>query len=247
MYIFFKNKQSGGAAFFYFLWSCLKTFTMLKINIRLIFLLFSIWMVAQSTTCGRPRPFSNCPSVNVDSIYLNMSVTNNAATFTLADSIKLFSKISDTITPVMSSGFITPIGSLATGLQMYKVVPAGSGYQLNFANVEFNVNIQNGTFYYGQGYNLLYNRMQPYNTLQFSLKPGATGLYIAVLGNFYSNFRNPNDECVSFQSSFRFKSAEQNLQYWNNLNGATSLSIGAGGGGFVINKNDKNYFFIKII
>ena len=220
---------------------------MLKINLRLAFLLFSIWMVAQSTTCGRPRYNSNCPSLSMDSVYLNMSVTNAATTFTLADTIKVFSKISDTISPAMSSGFIYPLNSLGASLQLYKVVPAGSGYQLNFANVEFNVLLQTGTFQYTQGYYFSFNRMQPYNTLQFSLKPGSTGLYIVLVNNSYTYIRNPNDNCVSFQSSFRFKSNEQNLQYWNTLGGANSLSLAAGGGGYVINKNDKNYFFIKVI
>ena len=220
---------------------------MLKLNIRIIFLLFSVWIVAQSVTCGRPRPYSDCPTVNTDSIYLNMNVTNQVATFTLTDTIKVFSKISDTVSPVISSSFVNDFGTLSANLQMYKVVPVGSGYQLNFANVEFNVLLQNGTFQYGQGYNFLYNRMQPYNSLQFSLKPGATGLYVAVV-NFTSYYiRNPKDYCVSFQSSFRFKSTEQNLQYWNTLGGATSLSLNAGGGGFLVNKNDKNYFFVKII
>ena len=219
---------------------------MLKLNVRLVLLLFSVWMLAQSVTCGRPRSYSNCATLNTDSIYLNMAVTNTAASFTLADTIKVFSKISDTISPVISSGFINPLNSFYASLQMYKVVPVGSGYQLNFANVEFNVLLQVGTYQYTQGYNFLYNRMQPYNTLQFALKPGNTGLYIAVVNNSYSYIRNPNDECVSYQSTFKFKSTEQNLQYWNTLGGANSISLGAGGGGFTISKNDKNYFFIRI-
>ena len=247
VYIFFKNKQSGGAAFVYFYWSYMKTFTMLKINIRLIFLLFCIWITTQSIDCRRSRLYDNCATIKSDSVYFNMSVTNQAVTFTLADTIKVFSKISDTISPIMSSSFVYPLNTLSTSFQLYKVVAIGSGYQLNFANVEFNVLLQTGTFQFGQGYNFLFNRLQPFNTLQFVIKPGVTGLYVAVI-DFNSYFiRNPNEACVSYLTSFKFKSTEQNLQYWNTLGGATTLTLAASGGSSSINKNDKNYFFIKVI
>lgn len=180
-----------------------------------------------------------------------MDVLNQATTFTLADSIKVYSKISDTITPVISSGFIYPMPSLNAQVQVYKVVLINGGYQLNYANVEFNMNVQTGTIqaYAGLGYNFLYSRIQPTNELQFSLKPGVVGLYVIVVNkNYYETYiRNPNDDCVSFTNAVSFAPAKQNLQYWNTLGGITALNLANSNGNISINKNDKNYFFVKII
>ena len=209
-------------------------------------------MVAQSTTCGRPNPYNNCGTYKNDSVYLNMAVTNQAATFTLADTIKVFSKISDTISPIMSSGFVYPLSSVVANVLIYKLVPVGNSYQLNYANIEFNVQVQTGLFQNSQylGYNLLFNRNQPFNNLQFTLKPGVPGLYVVVVNksdyDYGATIRNPNDNCVNFKNIFRFKDAEQNLQYWNTL-GLTTLTLSSSSNYIVVSKNDKNYFFIKVI
>jgi hypothetical protein len=224
---------------------------MKKLNVAVFFLLCTIWITTQSVNCRRPIPYQNCGQYKQDSIYFKMDVTNQAATFTLADSIKLYSKISDTIAPLITSSFIYPMQSINALVQVYKVVLSGSSYQLNYANIEFNMNVQIGTIqaYQGLGYNILYNRNQPTNELQFSLKPGVPGLYAVVINkNYYETYiRNPNDDCVSYTNTIAINAAKQNLQYWNTLGGATSLSLANSGGNISINKNDKNYFFIKII
>jgi hypothetical protein len=224
---------------------------MRRLNFASIFILASIWIALQSTTCRRPIPYNNCGQYKLDSVYFKMDVTNQAATFTLADSINVYSRISDTVTPVISSGFIYPMQSINALVQVYKVVSSGGSYQLNFANIEFNMNVQIGTIqaYQGLGYNILYNRNQPTNELQFSLKPGVPGLYVVAINkNYYETYiRNPNDDCVSYTNNIAINAAKQNLQYWNTLGGATSLNLANSGGNISINKNDKNYFFVKII
>lgn len=223
---------------------------MKKNNVITVFILFTIWITTQSVDCRRPRPYDACGDFKRDTVLFKMDVINQAATFTLADTIKVYSRISDTITPVISSSFIYPINSLNAVVQAYKVVPSGSTFQLNYANIEFNINLQIGTFqqYQTVGYNLLYSRNQPTNELQFSLKPGVVGLYVVVVDkNYYATYiRNPNDNCISFQTTPYFNPAKQNLQYWNTL-GLTTLSLGSSNGNISISKNDKNYFFVKII
>jgi hypothetical protein len=225
---------------------------MKKINFIAIFALPFLWITTQSVNCRRPIPYQNCGTFKQDSIFFKTDVVNQAATFTLADTIKVFSRVSDTISPVMSSAFVNPISSLGVVIQLYKVVPVGSSYQLNFANIEFNLNVQTGTLYpyLGLGYNLLYQRIQPANELQFSLKPGVVGLYAVVLNRSYSDFasyiRNPNDNCINFSNVNYFTPAKQNLQYWNTL-GVTNLSLSSTNGNISINKGDRNYFFVKII
>lgn len=224
---------------------------MKKYNLATFILLAFIWVTTQSVNCRRPRPYENCGNYRQDSVYFKIDVSNQAATFTLADSISISSRISDTIAPVMSSSFIYPLTNVGAVVQVYKVVPAGGSYQLNFANIEFNINIQTGTYqpYQGLGYNLLYTRNQPSNALQFSLKPGVVGLYVVVVNKSYNNYassiRNPNDDCVSFTNNFSFPAAKQNLQYWNTL-GLTSIALSNSNFYINVNKNDKNYFFVKI-
>ncbi len=225
---------------------------MKKYNIAIVFLLAFLWITTQSVNCRRPIINDSCSTYKNDSVYFKIDVTNQTSTFALVDTIKIYSKISDNITPLVSSGFVFPLNSLSTTVQIYKVVPIGSTYQLNYANVEFNLNIQTGTInpYQGIGYNLVYNRNQPNNELSLTLKPGVVGLYAVVFDrsyyNYDSNIRNPNDNCVSFTNVFTFNTTNQNLQYWNTL-GTSTLNLANSNGNFKINKNDKNYFFVKVI
>jgi hypothetical protein len=225
---------------------------MKKINFIAIFALPILWITTQSVNCRRPIPYQNCGTYKQDSIFYKTDVINQAATHTLSDTIKVFSRVSDTISPVMSSAFIYNLSNLGTVVQVYKVVPVGSSYQLNYANIEFNLNVQTGSFqaYQGLGYNLIYRRNQPINELQFSLKPGVVGLYAVVLNKSYNDYgsyiRNPNDDCVTYTNTNYFAPAKQNLQYWNTL-GLSSLSLASSNGSTSINKGDRNYFFVKII
>jgi hypothetical protein len=230
----------------------LKIIEMKNNNLIAILILSVIWITTQSVNCRRPIPYQNCGTYKQDSIFYKTDVINQTATFTLADTIKVFSRVSDTITPAMSSAFIYNLSNLGTVVQAYKVVPVGSSYQLNFANIEFNLNVQIGSLqaYQGLGYNLIYKRSLPINELQFSLKPGVVGLYAIVLNRSYNDygsyFRNPNDDCVTYANTNYFAPAKQNLQYWNTL-GLTTLSLASSNGSTSLNKNDRNYFFVKII
>ena len=220
---------------------------------RLYIVIILCWFISQGITCDRGRGIVNCPNFKMDTVSIPFDIVNQAAMCHIQDTIKIFSKISDTIISRSAVSFVTPVNKVFAYIQTYKVVPWGTSYGLNYANNEFNYFISTGTFQnVGQaGYNIMYERSEPYNTAALSVNPGDSGLYIFTVwleNESYGSsldFYNGNDHCTAFRGIPNIGVLKQNRQYWDSL-GVSSLTLINSGAG-PINKNDENYFFVKVV
>jgi hypothetical protein len=203
--------------------------------------------------CGRGNIYDNCPNgFQVDTIYSSLNILNNNNVYHIGDTIHFLSKVNDTINTSKGASFIYKRNGFSTSMQPYKVVNNGGLNELNYANIEFNPLITVGQFqnYPGSGFNFLYKRLQPYNTLQISFVAGRAGLYIfSIMEDGYSGanyIRKDNDFCNGYPNAFSFPISNQHSNYWDSL-GVTSISLANTGGYRVAKKGDKNYVFIKVI
>lgn len=229
----------------------MKNFSMKQSTLIIICcLLYGI--ITPAFHCGDPRPY-DCGGSETDSTTMNLLVVNPAATFHVNDSIRIFSKISDTLNGPQGRKVTTDIPYLSLKINPFKVVMNGSLAQLNYATNEFNATVETGAFenYGGTGFQVLYQRLQPHNTLAATLIPGHTGLYLIQMGlGSYSysedaNFYITTDPCTIYKGILTVPVASQQKHYWDSLSVST-LSLTSGG--FVVaDKRDKNYFFVNVI
>ncbi|MEO7523247.1 MAG: hypothetical protein ABIT58_04095 [Ferruginibacter sp.] len=225
----------------------------MKHPLKLYITVILLWFVARGSMCGGPR-LENCGDYISDTTLLSARITNPAPVNHVLDTVNIFSRISDTLHALSGTTLITDINMLGINLQAYKVIPAGSAFVLNYANIEFNYLITKGIIQNsgGSGNAILYERTQPYNTIDISLVAGYTGLYLIKVeansgysGSGYAQFYDANNYCHSFFGEIEIPVTNQNRQYWDSL-GITTLTL-ANSVAYSINKPDKNYFFVNIL
>ncbi len=224
-------------------------------NIFFILSLSILFITTQSVNCG-PRPLpSNCEQYKNDSLLLNVSVTNPALQYHLFDTIWLTSLISDTYSPLSGTpaSFIKPTEQLFMSVQPYSINTSGTLPLLQYANIEFNpIVIEGSMSQFGyNGYNYQYRRVAPNNILRAGLVAGRTGLYLIEL-NPSSYINNPfyiyntNDFCTTYYGIASVPTNQQNSSYWTGL-GVTSVSTSAAYGSHIVSKNMRNYLIFRVV
>jgi hypothetical protein len=212
-----------------------------------------LFVMTQSFRCG--RDFPTCDNYKSDTVTLNISIVNPATEYHLYDTIWLSSVVSDTFSPLSGSpaSFTKAVDQLTLTIIPYSVNTSGSLPVLQYANIEFNPVVREGSLQTTSylGYNYLFRRVAPNNSLQPGLVAGRTGLYIVELshGLYYSNpfnVVNGNDYCTSYTGVSSIPVAQQNLGYWPGL-GVTSISMAPNYGAKTISIDNRNYFIIKVI
>ncbi len=229
----------------------------MKNSLIVMFILLFYTMVSPGFQCG-DRGHDICDRYTYDSIPLPFEVYNNDHSFHVADTINMFSIINDTFHSINGENPVLPSNNLYASIQPYKVVNVTSGPELNYANIEFNPIVSEGFFqtnpYQSSGYNFLYNRLEPYNRLAPSLIIGSPGLYLIKIGianssYFYSDYANSfsdhKNPCNQYIGKCSISSTSQQKQYWDTL-GTTVLRLANSNGQIISNKEDKNYFFVKV-
>lgn len=208
-------------------------------------------IITPAFRCGTP-PLA-CDNYENDTTVMNLTVINPAATFHVNDSIRIYSRISDTLNGHQGKKVVSDISYLSLKINPFKVFMNGSVAQMNYATNEFNATVETGAFenYGGTGFQVLYQRQQPYNTMSATLIPGHTGLYLiqTKLGNYSSpenvHFYVTGDPCTSYVGFLAIPGASQQKQYWDSLNVST-LTL-ANGSYIYTNRNDSDYFFVNVI
>lgn len=215
-------------------------------------MILSVFIFSSGFQCGE-NIVDNCPNgFQTDTIYTNLNIINNANVYHIGDSIKFYSKISDSIKPTNSAVFIYNRNVFYANFQPYKVVNTAGVNELVYANIEFNPLVNVGQFqnYPSSGYNFLYQRAQPNNILQVSFVAGKAGLYLFSLkDNSYSGanyIRRDNDYCNGYPNAFSFSEIDQHKNYWDSI-GVSSISLANTSGYKIASKAEKNYVFIKVI
>ena len=218
------------------------------LSIILVILVYAV--LTQAFQCGGRYPIDNCGVFNQDTILLTVAISNPLPTYRVNDTIKLFSKVSDTLKSKGGKTFIKELTTLYAFINTYKLAQ-GSSSQLNYANNEFNATLPIGMFqnFGGTGLQILYQRDKPFNTFSLNLIPGRVGIFlvdITTTSNGYGNYISDQaDICTSYSAGANIAVAQQQRQFWDSL-GTSSLSIGNSNYPHVV-KNHSNYFFFKII
>jgi hypothetical protein len=212
--------------------------------------LFAAMIICPAFQCAdKITPY--CEVYTQDTAILRFEVPENNGAFEVLDSIRILSSVSDTIKTVQGKVFLSPFSSMNANIQAYKVVTINNSSALNYANVEFNIIVNDGMLENSpsQGYTFLYRRTQPFNRLNVSFVPGFRGLYLFVFRNtsyFGLNIKEPNNDCAYYNPISFMDETRQQKQYWDSLGGISSLRL-AGSNSFVVaNKADRNYFFVRV-
>jgi len=212
-------------------------------------ILFIYILITPGFQCGDDPPL--CDTYSNDSIPLPIEITNIYQSFHVLDTIKMSSVISDTFKSKKGVDLIYPCYTMYASIQPYKVVNNGAGPELNYANIQFNPMVTEGYFQLtsNTGINFLYNRSDPYNRLKPMLVAGEAGLYLMTIGinnYYYSNmFFDSRNPCSQYFGYTNISSTEQQRQFWDSI-GTTTLRLAGSNGQVVANKQDRNYFFVKI-
>lgn len=191
-----------------------------------------------------------CDVYTLDTAILNISLPSNNGVYEVLDTVHFLSAVSDTIRSVKGKEFQSPINTLNANIQVYKVVTTNNNSILNYANIEFNPIVNDGSFENNSslGYSFLYRRISPFNRLDVSFVAGFRGLYLFVIrnsSNFGSSIKEPNNDCASYFPVCFINESQQQKQYWDSL-GISSLRLAGNNSFTVANKDDKNYFFVKV-
>lgn len=217
------------------------------------YLLLSMFIVivffSPGFQCGeRPKP---CDDYIYDSIPLPFSVIENIHSYHVYDTIQMQSFISDTFFSKKGDQLIYPTYTMYANVQPYQVVNNGSGPVLNYANIQFNPMVSLGYFQFSsnEGFNFLYQRMEPYNRLISSFVVGSPGLYlfkVAISNGYYSSsFFDSRNPCSNYFGYADITPAQQQREFWDTLN-VTTLRLAGSNDYPIINKQDVNYFFVKV-
>ncbi len=216
-------------------------------NFYIAIILF--WLITPGFQCGEPRP-QDCDHAETDTVQLSYDVLNQAAVFHVLDTIKIFTRISDTLHIQSGGQIIIPIERLGARIQAYKVDTAT--LQFDYANIDFNPILTVGTYASpGNSIYITFDRAVPYNTAGLSLVAGYEGLYLVVVditnygySEYYSQFIKDNNYCHIYQGYSSLPAVKQNEQYWDSLGTASLMQANLSS--YIIHKADKNYFFLKV-
>lgn len=219
---------------------------------RLYLGLIMCWLLCQGILCEHLNEPDNCPVFRSDTTSMPFDVVNQSTTFHLQDTIRLFSRISDSIITRKGESFVTPLNPVFAHIETYRIVPWGASYGLNYANNEFNFFANTGIFQNVAlpGYDVLFERNQPFNNLALSVAPGDSGLYLFTVWLQDANyggtldFSKGNDLCTDYLGIPVINIQKQNRQYWDSL-GITEIGL-INSTAPNINKRDENYFFVKV-
>lgn len=217
--------------------------------------LLTLFISTQSTDCHWHRNPSNCEKFKTDTVLLDVSVTNPALQYHLFDTIWLTSLLSDTYTPLSGTpvSFTRSTDQLFMSIQPYSINTSGTLPMLQYANIEFNPIVTDGSlsqFGYN-GYNYQYRRVAPNNSLRAGLVTGRTGLYLVELNpsnyvNSPFSIYNNNDYCTTYYGIASVPAAQQNSNYWTGL-GVTAISTSSAYGSHTVSKNMRNYLIFRVI
>jgi hypothetical protein len=223
-------------------------------NVILVLSLFVLFVTTQSVDCHRPIP-SSCEKYKSDSVLLAVSVTNPALQYHLFDTIWLTSFISDTYTPLSGSpvSFTRATEQLFMSIQPYSINTSGSLPLLQYANIEFNPVVTDGSlsqFGYN-GYNFQYRRLATNNSLGAGLVAGRTGLYLVELNpsSYVNNpfyIYNTTDFCTTYYGVATVPATQQNSSYWTGL-GVTAMSTSPAYGNHTVSKSMRNYLIFRVV
>jgi hypothetical protein len=221
----------------------------MKHSVPCILFVFAVMLISPAFQCAEDIS-PTCEAYTQDSAILPINVPGNNAAFNVLDTIHIISTISDTIRTVKGKEFLSPINTLNINIQVYKIITTNNNSTLNYANVEFNNIVMDGTLENSpsQGYTFLYRRQQPNNTLKVSFVPGFRGLYLFVLRNsstFGLNINEPDNKCAYYAPLAFINQSQQQTNYWDSL-GTTSLRLSGSNSFAVANKIEKNYFFVRV-
>jgi hypothetical protein len=223
-------------------------------NVFFIISLVFLFITTQSVDCRRPVP-SNCDNHKTDTVLLNVSILNPASQYHLFDTIWFNSLLNDTYSPLSGTpaSFTRVTEQLFMSIQPYSINTSGTLPVLQFANIEFNPIVIDGSLsQYGYtGYNFQYKRVAPNNNLKAGLVAGRTGLYLLELSpsTYVGNsnyFYNSNDYCTSYYGIGTIPPAQQNSSYWTGL-GVTAVSTSPAYGNHTVSNNMRNYLIFRVV
>jgi hypothetical protein len=221
----------------------------------IIFLGFTLIIVfSPGFQCGRNNRDACINGRQTDTVYTNFTISNYSNVYHIGDSIKFSCKVNDSINSSKGASFTHNRNIFSAKFQPYKVVNNSGLSQLIYANNEFNVlasigQLQNNGY---AGYDFIFQRFQPYNSLQVTFVAGRVGLYLFSLkddGNAYygTNYvQKDNDICTGYPNSFAFPVVQQQANYWDTL-GVSRITLTNASNYAVADKPEKNYAFIKVI
>lgn len=216
-----------------------------------IFLVLSLYLVfSPGFHCGETRP---CVNAGTDTVALNFTITNPSAVYHINDSVKLFSAISDSMYSIGGVNFVSAINRLNAQVVPYRITYDNTYPQLAYATNKFDPVVHTGYLQNpgAYSYDILFNRLQPYNILSTYLVPKDTGLYMIKVNlyNFASGYDfeiyNAPNMCITYKGFAEIPVLQQQRQYWNDLgiiNIASIYNLQ-----YSISKEDRNYFFIKVV
>ena len=224
----------------------------MKQTLIIIFISLFYLILAPGFLCG-PGPRGDCYNFKSDTANMQFSIMNPSAIYHVNDSIRLTSNVSDTLHAVSGTTFINVFDRLNTNINIYKVVTNGSASELNYASNEFNVLVQTGSFQNtgGTGFEITYNRVQPFNKLEATIVPGHPGLYLVTTNPFIYSVNydlevfDHSNVCTNYKCFADILPTQQQRQYWDSL-GTTTLRP-ANSNYRYINKDDSYYFFVKVL
>lgn len=200
--------------------------------------------------CG--DPYDNiCDTYQTDTAINILGVTNFNLPVKVHDTLKILSIVNDTIHSLGGDVFIPAqsYGDKLFSFQAYKVVTGNGGPMLDYANIEFNPIVIEGSFpnYSNNGNILLYTRVAPYNRLQFGLITSQPGLYlITTQGQTnYGSYRNPAKPCTSYPEKYYFPETQQQKNYWDSL-GVNALKLRGSNNYTIKTKQERDYIFLKV-
>ncbi len=217
----------------------------------LLILMVTYVLFTPAFQCG-DRYINECTTYKNDTAISNIQALNFPRILRVNDTLKLTSIISDTVHTISGTNYIPR--NLTTSryiqFQVYKVVMVNGNPVLNFANIEFNPLVTEGSFpnYGGGGIFTLYSRVAPYNRLAISLVSGQPGLYLLTAvssGNNYGYSANPAEPCTNYQDLHFFPVPQQQKQYWDTL-AVTKLRLNGSNDYVVKSKEDPDYMFFRI-
>ena len=214
--------------------------------------IFYYLIITPGFQCGKGE--IACENYRTDTILMQIQLQNPAAVFHINDTVTLISSVSDTLSTLSGSVFNTPLSSLKMNVNAYKVVRnINNLYELNYANNEFNAIVHEGSFDNtgGTGFEFLYRRFEPNNTLNVSLLPGREGLYLIQMYHYnyspsYSYYiYNSSDRCKNYIGLTQLPRVQQQIQFWDSI-GTTNLRL-ANSNFDMAEKRNMNYFFLRVL
>lgn len=225
----------------------------MKRSLLIIISTFAIFILTQSFYCGRPMP-DPCSVRKTDTSYLTFNYLNATPTIKLYDTIWFESRVNDTFYNRAGNDYVVSEQNyLYQVFQPFKIEQNGTSKTMNYANIEFNPIIKDGSFYnyYSSGFAYNFRRNKPYNYLKVGFIAGKVGMYIISMNNGnnyyydYLSIYSSNDYCKTFYGLSYVPPTQRNLNYWDTLQ-VSSLGI-ANGQSSHITKNSNNYILFKVI